>query len=50
MHLFGTLQGDWPGFNIAVSFGHPCIGLTRTVLHDEHGPTSSIVQMLTVPP
>lgn len=50
VHLFGTPQGDWLGFDTSVSFGSEGIGLTSTVLHDERGPIGSIGQVLTVRP
>ncbi|GAA1153168.1 thioesterase family protein [Kribbella jejuensis] len=49
-HLFTTPRGDWLGFDTTVTFGPTGIGLTSSVLHDEHGPIGTLAQLLTVRP
>lgn len=50
VHLFDEPRGDWLGFDTSVSFGPNGIGLTHSILHDEHGPIGSVSQILTVRP
>lgn len=50
VHLFGEPRSAWLGFDTSVSFGATGIGLTHTILHDEHGPVGTISQILTVRP
>ena len=49
-HLFAEPRGPWIGFDTTVSFGATGLGLTSSVLHDEHGPVGTMAQMLTVRP
>lgn len=49
-HLFGEPRGEWVGFDTTVSFGAEGLGVTSSVLHDEHGPFGTMSQMLTVRP
>lgn len=49
-HLFAEPRGEWIGFDTSVSFGPRGLGLTHSVLHDEHGPIGTMAQMLTVRP
>src|SRR5690348_2834457 len=49
-HLFAQPQGDWVGFDTAVSFGGGGIGLTHSVVHDVTGPIGTVSQILTVRP
>jgi hypothetical protein len=49
-HLFREPEGDWVGFDTTVTFGTRGVGLTRSVMHDYHGPIGSIAQFLTVRP
>ena len=49
-HLFEEPQGDWIGFDTSVSVGAAGMGLTSSVLHDEHGPVGTMAQSLTVRP
>jgi hypothetical protein len=49
-HFFEQPRGDWVGFDTAVSFGATGLGLTASVLHDEHGPVGTLAQALTVRP
>lgn len=50
LHLFRTPGEGWIGFDTTVSFSGAGLGLTATVLHDEHGPLGTIAQTLTVRP
>ncbi len=47
-HLFAQPQGEWLGFDTAVSFGPDGVGLTATTLHDETGPIGTVGQTLTL--
>ncbi|HET7357051.1 MAG TPA: thioesterase family protein [Nocardioidaceae bacterium] len=49
-HLFAEPRGDWIGFDTTVSFGPEGLGLTSSVIHDEHGPIGTLSQILTVRP
>ena len=49
-HLFAEPRGEWVGFDTTVSFGPDGLGLTSSVLHDEHGPIGTVAQLLTVRP
>lgn len=49
-HLFAEPRGDWIGFDTTVSFGPEGLGLTSSVVHDEHGPIGTVSQILTVRP
>lgn len=49
-HLFAEPRGEWLGFDTTVAYGTGGLGLTHTVLHDEHGPIGTSVQSLTVRP
>ena len=48
VHLFREPVTAWAGFDTAVSIGADGIGLTRTALHDIHGPIGTSAQVLTV--
>ena len=50
VHLFTQPRSDWIGYDTTVAFGAHGIGLTHTVLHDEHGPIGTAQQILTVRP
>ncbi|TQL69784.1 thioesterase superfamily protein [Nocardioides albertanoniae] len=47
-HLAREPAGGWLGFDAAVSFGPSGLGVTSSVLHDEHGHLGSMSQALTV--
>ena len=49
-HFFEEPRGKWVGFDTAVSFGATGLGVTSSVIHDEHGPVGTLVQSLTVRP
>jgi hypothetical protein len=49
-HLFRAPEGEWLGFDTAVSFGPGGLGLTSSVVHDLHGPLGTLAQALTVRP
>lgn len=49
-HLFEAPQGDWLGFDTAVTFGAHGIGLTSSTIHDWRGPIGTIAQCLTLRP
>jgi len=49
-HFFAEPRGEWIGFDTTVSFGPAGLGLTSSVLHDEHGPIGTSSQILTVRP
>ena len=49
-HLVRSPAAGWLGFDTTVTFGPGGHGLTRSVLHDEHGPLGSVAQTLTVRP
>jgi hypothetical protein len=48
VHLFRQPVGDWLGLETEVSFGARGLGLTSSVLHDQHGPIGRSAQTLTV--
>ncbi len=48
VHLFRQPVGDWLGLETEVSFGAGGLGLTASVLHDQHGPIGRSAQTLTV--
>ncbi|SFR91727.1 Thioesterase-like superfamily protein [Microbacterium sp. cf046] len=50
VHLFTEPRGEWLGFDTTVTFGTNGIGLTHSVLHDEHGPIGTMQQILTLRP
>lgn len=50
VHLFEEPQGEWLGFDTAVSFGGAGIGLTHSMLHDMRGPIGTVAQSLTIRP
>lgn len=47
-HLHRTPQGPWVGLDTSVTWGAEGVGLTSTVLHDEHGPVGTAAQVLTL--
>jgi acyl-CoA thioesterase len=47
-HFFEEPRGDWIGFDTSVSFGATGLGLTSSILHDQHGPVGTVAQTLTV--
>jgi hypothetical protein len=49
-HFFDEPHGDWVGFDTCVSFGGTGLGLTSSVIHDQHGPVGTLAQTLTVRP
>jgi hypothetical protein len=49
-HVIDQPQGEWVGFDTAVSFGPTGVGLTASVIHDERGPIGTSAQSLTVRP
>ena len=49
-HLVAEPQGDWVGFDTAVTFGPSGLGLTSSVVHDLTGPIGTSSQSLTVRP
>ena len=49
-HLLREPQGDWLGFDTAVTFGDTGVGVTSTRLHDDRGPLGSIEQCVTIRP
>jgi Thioesterase-like superfamily len=49
-HFFAAPAAGWLGFDTTVSFGTNGIGLTSSVLHDEHGPMGTSAQCLTLRP
>lgn len=50
LHLVREPADGWIGFDTTVTFGATGLGMTHTVLHDEHGVVGSVVQSLTVRP
>ena len=48
LHLHRLPTGGWVGFDTTVTFGATGLGLTSSVLHDEHGPVGRAEQTLTV--
>jgi Thioesterase-like superfamily len=49
-HFVDQPQGEWVGFDTAVSFGPTGVGLTTSAVHDERGPVGTSSQSLTVRP
>jgi hypothetical protein len=49
-HFFEQPRGEWVGFDTTVSFGTAGLGLTSSVIHDQHGPVGTLAQSLTVRP
>lgn len=49
-HLVRSPAGKWLGFDTRVTFGPGGLGLTASVIHDEHGPAGTVSQSLTVRP
>lgn len=49
-HFFTQPRGQWVGGDTSVSFGPGGVGLTSSVLFDEHGPVGTVNQVLTVRP
>jgi hypothetical protein len=49
-HLLRAPEPGWLGFDTTVSFGPGGLGVTSSVLHDEHGPIGTLSQSLTVRP
>jgi len=49
-HFFAEPEGEWIGFDTAVSFGPTGIGLTHSIIHDQTGPIGAVSQILTVRP
>jgi acyl-CoA thioesterase len=49
-HLTRPPADGWLGFDISASFGPSGLGITSSVLHDEHGPLGTTAQTLTVRP
>ncbi|WP_417563302.1 thioesterase family protein [Microbacterium sp.] len=47
---FASPEEIWVGADTTVSFGETGMGLTHSVLHDEHGPIGTVDQALTVRP
>ncbi len=47
-HLFRQPDAGWIGFDKTASFGDHGVGLTRSTLHDAHGPFGTAEQVLTV--
>lgn len=47
-HLHRAPRGPWVGLDTAVAWGAEGVGLTSTVLHDEHGPVGTAAQVLTL--
>ena len=50
IHLHRQPAGPWVGLDTTVTFGAGGLGLTETVLHDEHGPVGRAAQSLTLRP
>lgn len=50
LHLHRVPVGGWIGFDISVGFGEGGLGLTESVVHDQHGPVGRLAQVLTVRP
>lgn len=48
IHVVRQPDGDWLGLDTSVSFGPGGVGLTSSVLHDEHGPVGVAAQSLTL--
>lgn len=49
-HLHTEPRGEWVGFDTRVSFGATGLGVTSTLLYDQHGSVGTMAQMLTVRP
>jgi hypothetical protein len=50
IHLHAQPKGRWTGLDTTVVFGPGGLGVTTTVLHDEHGPVGYAAQSLTLRP
>jgi hypothetical protein len=50
IHLHEQPRGPWVGLDTTVAFGTGGLGLTSSVLHDEHGPVGTAAQTITVRP
>ena len=50
VHYLAEPRGEWVGFDTSVSFGATGLGLTSSIVHDEHGPVGAVAQSLTVRP
>jgi hypothetical protein len=48
IHFVRQPRGRWLGLDTSVSFGPTGVGLTSSVLHDEHGPVGIAAQSLTI--
>ncbi|MFT3714788.1 MAG: thioesterase family protein [Gordonia sp. (in: high G+C Gram-positive bacteria)] len=48
LHLFRQPAGRWMGLDTRQDFGAGGLGLTSSVVHDEHGPVGVLAQSLTV--
>ncbi|GAA1411673.1 thioesterase [Glutamicibacter uratoxydans] len=48
IHMYRIPSGEWLGLDVQQSYGDDGIGLTSSVLHDEHGPFGRAEQILTV--
>ncbi|USQ76078.1 thioesterase family protein [Ornithinimicrobium cryptoxanthini] len=48
IHFHRPPTGRWVGLDTTVSWGGTGLGVTSTVLHDEHGPVGHALQVLTV--
>lgn len=48
LHLHRQPAGRWVGLDTAVTLGAGGLGLTSSVVHDEHGPVGTLAQALTV--
>lgn len=46
--LFRQPRGEWVGLDTTQSAGPGGVGLTQTVLHDDHGPVGTLTQTLTI--
>jgi hypothetical protein len=50
IHLHEQPRGTWVGLDTTVTFGAHGLGMTASVLHDEHGPIGRAAQTLTIRP
>lgn len=50
IHLYRLPKGQWLGLETVQQYGDDGIGLTSSVLHDEHGPFGRSEQILTLRP
>lgn len=46
--LFRHPEGEWLGLDTTQSAGAGGVGLTHSILHDEHGPVGALTQTLTI--